>query len=429
MSSSIISKKMLIIILFAVFSQIGYSLLAPLYPFLAEERGVSSSLVGIIFSSFAISNFLLTILTPYLSEKSGRKNLLILAILTESSCTIWFGLLTFIENQKTFIILSFIIRFCQGAGGAVVQTLIYSLTAAISDDKEIEKNLGYIEVGTSIGISIGPLIASLGYYMFGFNFPFLISGFMEMLLISLVPILDIHKYENDDDDNEENKVDILPLLTNRNIILTFLAVTMDSISISFIYPVFASHLNKKFNLEPEQTALFFIITTIFYFFSLQILSHANKFFGNRITMTIGMFFNSFFILFLGPSQFLPQRLSIIIIGLSGLGFGGAFISIPAVIDAIEILKNEVGLNENSAQDYASATYNLGYFLGETVGPLFGGNLTQEFGFVHACNINCAANYFYAIVYACFIVFDKVFKKKESEEKIKKIDEGELEKLI
>ena len=147
-------------------------------------------------------------------------------------------------------------------------------------------------------------------------------------------------------------------------------------------------------------------------------------------MTIGMFFNSFFILFLGPSQFLPQRLSIIIIGLSGLGFGGAFISIPAVIDAIEILKNEVGLNENSAQDYASATYNLGYFLGETVGPLFGGNLTQRFGFVRACNINCAANYFYAIVYTCFIVFDKVFKKKkESEEKIIKIEEGELEKLI
>ncbi len=432
MSSPIISKKMLIIILFAIFSQIGYSLLAPLYPFLAEERGVSSSLVGIIFSSFAISNFLLTILTPYLSEKCGRKNLLILAILTESSCTIWFGLITFIENQKTFIILSFIIRFCQGGGGAIVQTLIYSLTAAISNDKEIEKNLGYIEVGTSIGIAVGPLIASLGYYMFGFNFPFLISGFMEMLLISLVPILQIHQSESDDD-NEENKVEILPILTNRNIILTFLAVTMDSISLSFIYPVFASHLNKKFNLEPEQTALFFIITTIFYFLSLQILSPANKFFGNRITMTIGMFFNSFFILFLGPSNFLPQRLSIIIIGLAGLGFGGAFISIPAVIDAIEILKNEVGLNENSAQDYASATYNLGYFLGETVGPLFGGHLTQELGFVHACNINCAANYCYMIIYACFIAFDKIFKRKDlkdiGDEIIKNIDDGELEQLI
>ena len=429
MTSLIISKKMLIIILFAIFSQIGYSLLAPLYPFLAEERGVSSSLVGIIFSSFAISNFLLTILTPYLSEKCGRKNLLILAILTESSCTIWFGLISFIQNKKTFIILSFIIRFCQGAGGAIVQTLIYSLTAAISDDKEIEKNLGYIEVGTSIGIAIGPLIASLGYYMFGFNFPFLISGFMEMLLISLVPILNIHNYGNDDDDNDDNKVEILPILFNRNIILTFLAVSMDSISLSFIYPVFASHLNKKFNLEPEQTSLFFTITTLFYFLSLQILSHANKFFGNRITMTIGMFFNSFFILFLGPSQFLPQRLSIIIIGLSGLGFGGAFISIPAVIDAIEILKNEVGLNENSAQDYASATYNLGYFLGETIGPLFGGDLTQKFGFVHACNINCGANYFYTIVYACFIVFDKVFRKRDFDDKGKKIEEGEMELLI
>ena len=232
---------MFIIILFAIFSQIGYSLLAPLYPFLAEERGISSSLVGIIFSSFAISNFLLTILTPLLSEICGRKNLLILAILTESSCTIWFGLISFIENRSLFVTLSFIIRFFQGAGGAIVQTLIYSLTAAISDDKEIEKNLGYIEVGTSIGIAVGPLIASIGYYMFGFKFPFLISGFMEMLLISCVPLLEIHHIN--DDDNDNNTVNVFPILKNRNIILTFLAVTMDSISISFIYPVFASHLN------------------------------------------------------------------------------------------------------------------------------------------------------------------------------------------
>ena len=427
-----ISKKMFIIILFAIFSQIGYSLLAPLYPFLAEERGISSSLVGIIFSSFAISNFLLTILTPLLSEICGRKNLLILAILTESSCTIWFGLISFIENRSLFIILSFIIRFFQGAGGAIVQTLIYSLTAAISDDKEIEKNLGYIEVGTSIGIAIGPLIASIGYYMFGFKFPFLISGFMEMLLISCVPLLEIH-HINDDDNDNNNTVNVFPILKNRNIILTFLAVTMDSISISFIYPVFASHLNQKFGLEPEETALFFIITTIFYFLSLQILSPANKLFGNRITMTIGMLFNSFFILFLGPSNFLPQKLSIIILGLAGLGFGGAFISIPAVIDAIIILKNELKFNENSSQDYASAVYNLGYFLGETIGPLFGGNLTQKYGFVGGCNINCIANYFYAFIYASFIVFDKIVQKVKSSDKDvnceNKINDCECEKLI
>ena len=430
MTTTFISKKMLIIILLAIFSQIGYSLLAPLYPFLAEERGITPSLVGIIFSSFAISNFLLTILTPILTKICGRKNLLILAILIESSCTIWFGLISFIQKRLLFIILSFIIRFFQGAGGAIVQTLIYALTAAISDEKEIEINLGYIEVGTSIGIAIGPLIASVGYYMFGFNFPFFISGFMEMLLISLVNYLDIHKYDEDDENEENEKIEILPIIKNRNIILTFFAVALDSISISFIYPVFANHLNKNFGLEPEQTALFFIITTIFYFLSLQILSHANKFFGNRITMSIGMFFNTFFILFLGPSSFLPHKLYIIIIGLAGLGFGGSFITIPAVIDAIIILKEELKINESSSQDYASAVYNLGYFLGETIGPLFGGHLTQKFGFVHACNINCATNFLFAFIYISFAIFDKVFKhkKREKEEKLL-ISEGEFEKLI
>jgi hypothetical protein len=37
-------------------SAIGYSLIAPLYPPLAVERGIEEYVVGIIFATFAISN-------------------------------------------------------------------------------------------------------------------------------------------------------------------------------------------------------------------------------------------------------------------------------------------------------------------------------------------------------------------------------------
>ena len=405
-----ISKKMLYIILYAIFSQIGYNLLAPLFPFIAEEKKISESTVGMIFSSFAISNLLLTILTPYLTHIIGRQNLFILGVLIEGSCTCWFGLLEFINHRELFIFLSFTVRLLQGAGAAIVQTLIYSLTASISNDSNMEKNFGYIEVGMSIGIALGPLFASIGYYMFGFNFPFLISGFMELCLILLVSSLEIK--DDDDDEEKGNNFNIKNLIFNRNIILTFLASMMDSISISFTYPVFAKHLSKNYNLKPQQTSLFFMIVTIAYFVSLQFLGYINKLLGNRVTILLGTSFNSFFILFLGPSQFLPMNIYIIVLGLIGLGFAGAFVTIPAIIEIIFILTSELKLEESTCQDLASAIFNLGQYLGETIGPLIGGYLVEKNGFIIGCQYNSGYNCTFGLIYGFFIIYDRIFLKKK-----------------
>ena len=405
-----ISKKMLYIILYAIFSQIGYNLLAPLFPFIAEEKKISESTVGMIFSSFAISNLLLTILTPYLTHIIGRQNLFILGVLIEGSCTCWFGLLEFINHRELFIFLSFTVRLLQGAGAAIVQTLIYSLTASISNDLNMEKNFGYIEVGMSIGIALGPLFASIGYYMFGFNFPFLISGFMELCLILLVSSLEIK--DDDDDEEKGNNFNIKNLIFNRNIILTFLASMMDSISISFTYPVFAKHLSKNYNLKPQQTSLFFMIVTIAYFVSLQFLGYINKLLGNRVTILLGTSFNSFFILFLGPSQFLPMNIYIIVLGLIGLGFAGAFVTIPAIIEIIFILTSELKLEESTCQDLASAIFNLGQYFGETIGPLIGGYLVEKNGFIIGCQYNSGYNCTFGLIYGFFIIYDRIFLKKK-----------------
>ncbi len=432
-----ISKKMLYIILYAIFSQIGYNLLAPLFPFMAEEKKISESTVGMIFSSFAISNLLLTVLTPYLTHIMGRQNLFILGVLIEGSCTCWFGLLEFINHRELFIFLSFTVRLLQGAGAAIVQTLIYSLTASISDDSNMEKNFGYIEIGISIGIALGPLFASIGYYMFGFNFPFLISGFMELCLILLVSSLEI-KDDDDDDEKKESNFSIIHLILNRNIILTFVASMMDSISISFTYPVFAKHLSKNYNLKPEQTSLFFMIVTIAYFISLQFLGYINKLLGNRVTILLGTSFNGFFILFLGPSKFLPSNIYIVVLGLIGLGFAGAFVTIPAIIEIIFILTNEIKLEESTCQDLGSAIFNLGQYLGETIGPLIGGYLVEKNGFILGCQYNSGYNFLFFLIYGFFIIYDKIFLKKKIFGKITinnnnnltdKIDDNNVYKIL
>jgi len=71
-------NKAVLFLLFLIMllSAIGYSLMNPFYPSVAAEKGLSESIIGLIFSCFAISSFLVIPLIPYLIKKFGRIELL-----------------------------------------------------------------------------------------------------------------------------------------------------------------------------------------------------------------------------------------------------------------------------------------------------------------------------------------------------------------
>ena len=457
-------KQLYILLLFAVYSQLGYSLLAPLYPIEAKARGVDSSLVGIIFSSYGISNFIFTIFTPNFIKIFGRKKLLIFSLLIEGICTCFFGLISNITNRHLFILISFAIRFAQGMGSALMDTLLYSIVASISTKANIEKNIGYIELADSVGVAIGPVIASLSYHLFGFLMPFLLCGIIEMsgtLLINYIKfskknvsdvkddisILDEEIIDNkfsisenekikesDEDDEEESEedsdeklneeeeeeeseeedesnVNVIVILKHKFILLIFLAVIFDEISLSFIYPVFAIYLKATYKIDPESSSLFFVIETVSYFFALQIIGKIIKKLGNIYTMIFGLFLNAIFILFLGPISIFPQKIIFVIIGLSGLGISGAFISIPAVIEVIRLLNDDMKFNASASEDYSSALFHMGYFIGETTGPLIGGAISEMFSFSTSSIIISTATLFVGLSFLLIkIIDDKIYKK-------------------
>ncbi len=67
------------------FSALGYSLIAPLFPAVAKSKGVNDFMIGVIFSSFAISNVAATLFISKFINFFGRRKLFILALLLEVS--------------------------------------------------------------------------------------------------------------------------------------------------------------------------------------------------------------------------------------------------------------------------------------------------------------------------------------------------------
>jgi hypothetical protein len=64
-------------------SAIGYSLIAPLYPYEALKRDIKEKVCGFIISMFAVSNFFATPFCPALISKYGRKQIFYFAVIVE----------------------------------------------------------------------------------------------------------------------------------------------------------------------------------------------------------------------------------------------------------------------------------------------------------------------------------------------------------
>ena len=67
------NNKILILSIINIFSAIGYSLIAPLFPSLASDKKIGENIIGLIISCFPLSDILSTIFVPYLIFKFTRK--------------------------------------------------------------------------------------------------------------------------------------------------------------------------------------------------------------------------------------------------------------------------------------------------------------------------------------------------------------------
>ena len=70
-----------ILFLVLVFSTMGYGLVLPPFVFVAKNLGASEMLAGFIISSFAMGQFLATPVWGKLSDRYGRKPILVFSML------------------------------------------------------------------------------------------------------------------------------------------------------------------------------------------------------------------------------------------------------------------------------------------------------------------------------------------------------------
>ena len=144
---------MIILCLITGLSTVGFGLVLPTFLFYAQNLGATTAIATVIIATYSMGQFIATPLWGRLSDRIGRKPVLLISIFCQSIC---FMALALAPNLWMLALARFV--------GGIVSGNISTAMAYVSDSTNEEKRakwLGYIGASVSIGFMTGPAIGGL----------------------------------------------------------------------------------------------------------------------------------------------------------------------------------------------------------------------------------------------------------------------------
>ena len=132
---------------------IGFGIVVPILPFWAERFGANGFMLGMILASHALMQFLLAPTWGRLSDRWGRRPVMLITIAGTAVSLLGLG---FADS----LVQIFIARICAGAFGANTSVATAYLTD-ITDESERTRWMGMVGASFGVGFTLGPPIGGL----------------------------------------------------------------------------------------------------------------------------------------------------------------------------------------------------------------------------------------------------------------------------
>lgn len=168
---------------------LGNSMLIPILPLISRELHISSFKVSMLITVYAIVAILLIPIAGYLSDRFGRKKIIIPSLIIAAAGGAVAAVAAWLTNDMTayWIILSG--RLLQGIGAAGAFPIVIPLVGDMFEqEEEVSKGLGIIETANTFGKVISPILgAALGMVLW--YLPFISIPVLCMISLVLVIFL------------------------------------------------------------------------------------------------------------------------------------------------------------------------------------------------------------------------------------------------
>jgi MFS family permease len=148
-------RVVLFVFVTAFLDLIGFGIILPLLPFYVDKMGGSAETVGFIFMCFSLTQLLATPLLGRMSDRFGRRKVILLSLAGNVAAMIGFALAT----KLLLLPLLFASRIFAGATSGNLAACQAAISDVTSEENRAEA-MGRLGAGINLGLILGPLLGS-----------------------------------------------------------------------------------------------------------------------------------------------------------------------------------------------------------------------------------------------------------------------------
>ena len=359
-------KSPLVVLFVTVFIDlIGFGIILPLLPFYAEHFGANALLVGLLSTSFSLMQFLFAPVWGRLSDRVGRRPVILAGLLGSSISYLTFGL------AQSLPIL-FLSRILAGIAGANISTA-QAYIADSTPPEQRAKGMGLIGAAYGLGFTVGPAIGGL-LSQYGYATPAFFASALALANFGAAWwLLPESRNRSDRSHRAERGLNWQRLRTGLQhpelgvfLILFFIS----TFAFANLEATFALMTARKFGFDARANGyLFAYIGVIITIVQGGLTGRLARRFGERRLISAGLFCMIFGLGLLPYSPGLKSLLLVLIVLI--VGHGATNPSISSLVSQAASTEDQGGIL-GVAQSLAS--------LARILGPIWGGFTFDAFGF-------------------------------------------------
>lgn len=357
---------------------LGFGIIIPLLPFFSiTVLELSGSMIGLIAGIFSLMQFFFTPFWGSLSDRYGRKPILVVSLCGSVVSNILLGLV--FSGVLSSVLLLFLARAFAGifaANISAAQAVISDVTSA----EERTRGMGLIGAAFGLGFVFGPAVGGLLASKFGFGVPVFFAAGLS--LIALLMAIFVFKESLPKEIMEKNKlskakkkIDIAGIIkVVRSPKIGYLVVISFFVIFAFsnIFGTFQLFAEREEGLnlsEAEIGYLFSFLGVVGSIVQLYVLKYFKKIFGEEKSLIIGNFLAIFGLGLIGFALNIPFLLVILVVLALGNGLNN---TIPLSLISQNLSNEEQGAILGVNQSLGS--------LARFLGPVWGGVVYEHLGY-------------------------------------------------
>tara|TARA_B100001142_G_scaffold319502_1_gene363076 strand:+ start:9964 stop:11142 length:1179 start_codon:yes stop_codon:yes gene_type:complete len=382
------------------FISTGQGVISPLLPIFAKNLNITISSIGFAVSIFAFARLLFNFPIGIITDKIGRRPLLILGPLINA-----FGIiLTGYSNSLTMLLFA---RFISGIGHGMYTLAALAYISDISDDSNRARFIGMNQAALLAGVAIGPAIGGILAELYGIRMPFYFIGVIVALAsfysaMRLPETLIKQKEKKVTSINKETTLSAKNLLIKLIKSMKFVSIGLVTIAIFLtrqgsrhtIIPLLAV---TKLNISTGMIGIIFTVQAIMHLIVLIPASFLADKYGRRKVILPSLIAAGFCLLLY---TFSGSLLSFILVSI--------LISLAMALAGPAPAAYVVDISPKEITGIAMSLYRTAGDIGFVIGPPILGFIADKYSLETSLEINSVFLFIVAIIF--FIFGNEKFKK-------------------